>query len=66
MSDAQNTAPAKGNGSLALLWVIALVAIVSGLITLASSEAVGAAWGLFGFGGVAILLALTVQAVRNN
>jgi len=55
---------AAPNGSLSALWFIAALLIVSGLITVAASNAAAAGGGIIIAGVFAMLLALTVQAIR--
>ena len=55
---------AEANSSLSALWFIAALLMVSGIITVAASGANAASGAVLGAGLLALLLALTVQAVR--
>lgn len=66
MTSQEPASQPKGNGSLALLWVLAIITIAGGFIAIVSSDAVAGGMGAIGFGGLAILLALTAQAIRHE
>ena len=55
---------AEINSSLSALWFIAGLLMVSGLITVAVSGGTAASGAVLGAGLLALLLALTVQAIR--
>lgn len=64
MSNEATPAPTGVNGSLAFLWVLAIAGLLGGAVGLASDNEFGP-WAL-GLGGTALLLALTVQALRHT
>lgn len=60
----QETEIQGGIGSQVLLWVIAVAAVCVGLVLLKSSDDDAMGTLLIGLGGLSLLLALTVQAIR--
>lgn len=52
------------NSSLSALWFVAALLVVSGMIIITASTALAAGGAVLGTGVLAMLLALTVQAVR--
>lgn len=55
----------RSNGPLGFLWFLAIAGIVAGIIMLVIDETFGGTLGI-GIGFQAMLLALTVQAVRHQ